>query len=131
MIRMLWWKFMVNVGMNQASAVMRAPYGVIQSSPHARELMEALMREVVVLAKAGGINLVEKDIDDWYGFLKTLSPRGKTSMLQDIEAGRKTEIEIFAGKVVELGKTHGIPTPVNETLLRIISVLEIINEASS
>jgi 2-dehydropantoate 2-reductase len=131
MIRMLWWKFMVNVGMNQASAVMRVPYGVIQSSPHARELMEALMREVVVLAKAGGINLVEKDIDDWYGFLKTLSPRGKTSMLQDIEAGRKTEIEIFAGKVVELGKTHGIPTPVNETLLRIISVLEIINEASS
>ncbi len=129
MIRMLWWKFMVNVGMNQASAVMRAPYGVFQSSPHAKELMEALMHEVVVLAKAAGIDLVEKDIDDWYGFLNTLSSVGKTSMLQDIEAGRKTEVEIFGGKVVELGKTYGIPTPVNETLLRIIRVLEVINDS--
>lgn len=129
MIRMLWWKFMVNVGMNQTSAVMKAPYGVFQSSPYARELMETSMREVVVLAKAAGIDLTEKDINDWYGLLKTLSPQGKTSMLQDIEAGRKTEIEIFAGKVVELGKTYGIPTPVNETLLRIIRVLEIINDS--
>jgi 2-dehydropantoate 2-reductase len=56
--------------------------------------------------------------------LHTLSPRGKTSTLQDIEAGRKTEIEMFAGKVVELGRTHGIPTPVNETMLHLIHVLE-------
>ena len=45
-------------------------------------------------------------------------------MLQDIEAGRKTEVEIFGGKVVELGETHGVPTPVNQTVLRIIRVLE-------
>jgi 2-dehydropantoate 2-reductase len=131
MIRMLWWKFMVNVGMNQTSAAMQAPYGVFQSSPYARELMETSMQEVVVLAKAAGIDLKEKDIDDWYGLLKTLSPQGKTSMLQDIEAGRKTEIEIFAGKVVELGKTYDIPAPVNETFLRIIRVLEFVNDSSS
>jgi len=130
MVRMLWWKFMVNVGMNQTSAAMQAPYGVFQASPFARELMETGMQEVVVLAKAGGIDLTEKDIDDWYGLINTLSPQGKTSMLQDVEAGRKTEIEIFAGKVVELGKTHGIPTPVNETLFRIVRVLESKNEDS-
>ena len=124
MIRMMWWKFMVNVGTNQASAVMRAPYGVLQSSPEARELMEALMREAIALAKAAGVNLVDQDVDDWYAFLNTLSPQGKTSMLQDIEAGRKTEVEIFGGKVVELGRTHGIPTPVNQTVQRIIQVLE-------
>lgn len=124
MIRMLWWKFMVNVGINQASAVMRAPYGVFQSSPDARALMETLMREVLVPAQRVGVNLGEKDIDGWYAVLKTLSPKGKTSMLQDIEAGRKTEIEIFAGKVVELGKSYGIPTPANQTLLSIIHVLE-------
>ena len=45
-------------------------------------------------------------------------------MLQDIEAGRKTEVDIFGGKVVELGKTHGVRTPVNQTILQIISVLE-------
>ena len=95
---------MVNVGMNQASAVMRAPYGVFQTMPEAQALMEALMHEVIVLAEHAGVNLVEQDIADWYGFLNTLSPQGKTSMLQDIEAGRKTEVEIFGGKVVALGK---------------------------
>ncbi len=124
MMRMLWWKFMINVGVNQASAAMRAPYGVFQSSPDAQALMEALMREVIVLAQCIGVNLGDQDLDGWYAVLKTLSPEGKTSMLQDIEAGRKTEVEAFAGKVVELGKLHGIPTPVNQTLLTIVHVLE-------
>ncbi|HTY23049.1 MAG TPA: 2-dehydropantoate 2-reductase [Desulfomonilaceae bacterium] len=124
MMRMLWWKFMINVGVNQASAVMQAPYGVFQSSADARALAEMLMREVIMLAQRVGVTLGEQDLDQWHSILKTLSPKGKTSMLQDIEAGRKTEVEIFAGKVVELGKSHGIPTPVNETLLNIIHVLE-------
>jgi 2-dehydropantoate 2-reductase len=124
MIRMLWWKFMINVGMNQASAAMRAPYGVFQTSADARALMEALMLEVITLAKVMGVNLAYQDIEDWYHFLNTLSPQGKTSMLQDIEAKRKTEVEIFGGKVVELGITHSVPTPVNQTLLQIIRILE-------
>ena len=115
---------MVNVGTNQASAVMRAPYGVFQSSPNARALMEELMREVITLAKVTGVQLFEQDLEDWYAVLDTLSEQGKTSMLQDMEAGRKTDVEIFGGKVVELGKIHGIPTPVNQTALRIIQVLE-------
>jgi 2-dehydropantoate 2-reductase len=124
MIRVMWWKFMINVSMNPPSAVMRAPYGAFQSSPEAQALMEALMREVITLARVEGVNLGEQDIADWYSVLQTLSPQGKTSMLQDIEAGRKTEIEMFAGKVVVLGREHGIPTPVNETMLRLIHVLE-------
>jgi 2-dehydropantoate 2-reductase len=124
MLRVMWWKFMVNVSMNPPSAVLGAPYGVFQASVEARALMEALMREVIALAQVEGVNLSEQDIADWYPVLHTLSPRGKTSTLQDIEAGRKTEIEMFAGKVVELGRTHGIPTPVNETMLHLIHVLE-------
>jgi len=124
MLRIMWWKFMINVGMNQASAVMRAPYGVFQAMPNAQALMEALMSEVIALAEVLEVNLTHRDIDDWYAFLNTLSPQGKTSMLQDIEAGRKTEVEIFGGKVVELGQTYGVPTPINQTVLRIIQVLE-------
>lgn len=124
MIRMLWWKFMINVGVNQSSAVLRAPFGVFHQSEDARALMEAAMQEVVNLAQAAKVNLVEQDIKNWYQYLFTLSPNGKTSMLQDLEDGRKTEVEIFGGKVVELGKTYGVPTPVNQTLLRIITVLE-------
>lgn len=124
MIRMMWWKFMVNVGVNQASAVMRAPFGVFQKSPEAQGLMEALMKEVTALTDVMDVNLTNRDIEEWYPFLNVLSPQGKTSMLQDIEAGRKTEVEIFGEKVVELGKAHGVPTPVNQTVLQIIRVLE-------
>ena len=124
MLRVMWWKFMVNVGMNAPSAVMRAPYGVFQRSADAQSLMEAAMREALELAKLEGINLVDQDIEEWYGFLNSLSPNGKTSMLQDIEADRKTEMEIFGGKVVRLADEHGVDVPVNKTLLRIIHVLE-------
>jgi len=124
MLQVMWWKFMVNVGMNAASAVMRASYGVFQRSTDAQMLMEAAMREALVLAKLEGIDLREQEIADWYDFLHTLSPNGKTSMLQDIEAGRKTEMEIFGGKVVRLAEVHGVDVPVNQTLTQIISVLE-------
>ncbi len=123
-MRVMWWKFMINVGVNQASAVLGAPYGVFQSSPDARDLMIALMQEVIAVAQKTGIDLSAADIDGWLEILASLSPSGKTSMLQDMEAGRKTEVELFAGQVVALGAQHHIPTPVNATILKIIKVLE-------
>ncbi|MBW2039701.1 MAG: ketopantoate reductase family protein [Deltaproteobacteria bacterium] len=124
MIRILWWKFMINVGINQVSAVLHAPYSIFQTSQEARELMESAMREVMSIAKAAKVHLSEEDIENWYSVLSGLSPQGKTSMLQDIEAKRKTEVEMFAGKMIELGRTYGIPTPVNQTLFRLIKVIE-------
>ena len=115
---------MINVGMNQASALMRAPYGVFQTSEDARALMRTLMQEVITLAQASDVNLAEADIEDWCAILQTLSPDGKTSMLQDIEAGRQTEVDVFGGKVVALGKALGITTPVNAALRHAIRVLE-------
>jgi len=123
MVRTMWWKFMINVGVNQVSAVLRASYGVFQRSAEAKALMESAMREVIVLGEAAGVRLDEEDIMDWYAVLGTLSPEGKTSMMQDMEAGRKTEVEMFAGKVMKLGGERGIPTPVNDTLYRILRVM--------
>lgn len=125
MIRIIWWKFMVNVGINQASAALNATYGDFQTSPAARNLMESAMKEVIQIAKAEGIQLSEDDIAKWYQVLSVLSPSGKTSMLQDVEAGRKTEVEMFAGKVLELGRKHTIPTPVNERLFKTIREIEL------
>jgi 2-dehydropantoate 2-reductase len=123
-MRAMWWKFMVNVGINQASAVLGAPYHVFHGSADARALMRSLMAEVVAIAGRAGIDLSPADLDAWESALMGLSPEGKTSMLQDVEAGRKTELEIFAGKVVELGRQYGVPTPVNETVQSIIRVIE-------
>lgn len=124
MIRMMWWKLMVNVGVNQTSAVLNAPYHVMQTVRPAQEVMEAAMREVIVCAGAAGVNLTEQDLADWYPVLNKLDPAGRTSMAQDIAAGRKTEVEIFAGKVIRLGEEYGLPTPVNATLLNLIHAKE-------
>jgi 2-dehydropantoate 2-reductase len=62
------------------------------------------------------VRLGPEDVERIFPILATLGPDGKTSMLQDVEAGRKTEVEIFAGAVTELGRRHGVATPVNELL---------------
>jgi 2-dehydropantoate 2-reductase len=124
MTRILWWKFMINVGINQASAVLRAPYKVFQAGGAARELMETAMWEVVRLAGKAGVDLSEADISGFDPYLFRLNPQGKTSMLQDVEAGRKTEVEMFAGRVIELGRRYDVPTPVNQRLFDQIRKIE-------
>lgn len=116
MIRSLWFKFMINVGVNQVSAVLGATYGVMQTSAEARELMDSAMLEVISIARTLNIDISEKDIGEWYKVLGGLNPSGKTSMLQDVEAGRPTEVEMLAGAVIELGKRNNVPTPVNQQL---------------
>ncbi|MDD2309617.1 MAG: ketopantoate reductase family protein [Desulfuromonadaceae bacterium] len=124
MIRSLWFKFMINVGANQTSAVLRSSYGTLRSSTDARELMDSAMLEVIAIARAMKVDLSEKDIKEWYRVLGSLNPAGKTSMLQDVEAGRKTEVEMLAGVVIELGRCHGVPTPVNQKLFDELKRLE-------
>lgn len=124
MNRSVWWKFMVNVGMNQSSAVTGATYGRYKSEPELRWLKETLMREVIAVAQAEGVNLRNEDASSFYKTLDIIAEDGKTSMLQDIEASRKTELDMFAPVVIALGEKHGIPTPVNRTMLSIIRSLE-------
>ncbi len=117
-----WWKFMMNVGINQVSAVTGATYGDFCLRPEALELAILASREVVALAPLEGVELTEQDIERYIAILHTLTPDGKTSMLQDMEAGRQTEVDIFAGTVTALGRRHGIPTPVNDVLYRLIKL---------
>jgi 2-dehydropantoate 2-reductase len=124
MIRILWWKFMINVGINQASAVLRAPFSIFQTSKEARDLMESAMREVIRLSEKAQVNLTHEDIKKFNEILLGLNPEGKTSMLQDVEAGRKTEVEMFAGKVISLGKQYNVPTPANQRLFDLIKEIE-------
>jgi 2-dehydropantoate 2-reductase len=131
MIRILWWKFMINVGINQASAVLRAPFSVFQTSQEARNLMESAMREVIMLSEKAGVNLSEEDIEMFNKILLDINPQGKTSMLQDTEAGRKTEVEMFAGKVIELGRQLDVPTPINQKLFDLIKNIEAENDLAN
>lgn len=127
MERTLWWKFMVNVGINQASAILRAPYKEFHRPGKARELMDALISEVVELSRrmrigCEGTGLSDDDVERWYSLLATLGPERKTSMLQDVEAGRRTEVDLFGETVIRLASTCGLEVPwnreVTEALLR-------------
>ncbi len=121
----MWWKFMINVGVNQTSAVLKAPYKVFQEIQEAHDFMTSAMKEVIVLAEKLGVHLTERDLNKFDRILKEgLSPEGKTSMLQDIEAGRKTEVEFLAGTVCKLGREHNVPTPINDMLFKMIRSLE-------
>ena len=124
MMRSLWFKYMINVGANQVSAVLGADYGTLRSRSQARDLMDAAMREVISLARAEQVDLSEADIKEWYRILATLDPVGKTSMLQDVEARRPTEVQMLAGTAIELGRRHGMPTPVNRCLFEDLKRIE-------
>lgn len=124
MLKRQWGKLMLNVGVNQAVTVYGSNYGAIQRKGQARDTMIAAMREVITLAEKEGINLTEGDLNYWLEVLGQLSPEGKPSMRQDIEARRYSEVELFAGTVLELGRKHGIATPVNQELYDQIKAME-------
>lgn len=124
MIRMIWKKFMLNVGVNQVTAVTKSTYGKVTSIETNLALFREAMSEVLAIAKASGIDLREEDIEEFVELMSKFSPNSKTSMLQDVEARRKTEVDYFAGTVVEMGKKLSIPTPVNHVLYCIIKSME-------
>ena len=119
-----WSKLMLNVGVNQAAMVYKTNYGGLQSPGKARDAMLAAMREVLALAPHVRVDLKESNIDDWMRILATLSPTGTPSMRQDSDAKRPTEVELFAGTVVRLGKKYGVATPVNNEFYTRIKALE-------
>jgi 2-dehydropantoate 2-reductase len=120
----LWKKFMINVGANQTSAILRCPYGVLQRSGEARDIARQAMEEVASLAPYEGLRLTDDDVRDAFARIDALSPEGRTSMCQDVEANRKTEIELFGATVVELGRRHGASVPVNELMCKMIRAIE-------
>jgi 2-dehydropantoate 2-reductase len=107
---------MMNVGVNQTASVYLCNYGGLQEEGQARNTMIAAMREVIPLSKRAGYPLTEEDLSYWLKVLSVLRPEGKPSMQQDVEAGKTTEVGLFSGTVLELGRKYGIETPVNEAL---------------
>lgn len=113
----LWSKLVCNVGVNQTVALYGGTYRGVHQPGEAREMMREAMRECVAVGQAEGIALTEKDVEFWMDVVDHLGADGEPSMRQDAKAGRKTEVDLFAGTVCALGKKHGILTPVNDQFL--------------
>lgn len=113
----MWGKLLCNVGVNQTVSLVEGTYRSVQQEGEAREMMKAAMRETILVANAEGVALSDKDMADWITVIDGLSPDGEPSMRQDSKAGRKTEVALFAGTICELGRKHGVATPVNDRFL--------------
>lgn len=113
----MWGKLLCNVGVNQTVSLYAGTYRTVQQEGEARDMMKAAMEEVILVANAEGVDLEKKDLEQWVGIIDTLNPDGEPSMRQDSKAGRKTEVALFAGTICELGKKHGIATPINDVFL--------------
>jgi 2-dehydropantoate 2-reductase len=124
MNRQLWFKFMLNVAVNQWTAILGFDYGDLQKNSAIRTLLADTMREVITLSKAMGTGLAESDIASTFVTLDKLRPEGRTSMLQDVDAKRTTEVEAFAGVVMEKCRRLGLAAPINSALYLAIKALE-------
>ncbi len=124
MLRGVWRKWMLNIGANQVSALTEANYLDFGRISEVKQLLHSAMEELLVLAKKEGVDLRETDVDELIEYLTTYKFPKKTSMLQDVLAKRKTEIETISGDVIKLSKKWNIPCPVNETMYRLIRIKE-------
>lgn len=122
-IHSLWLKYMLNVSANQTTAILRMNFGEMLENDKCMNFAINVMKEVQAIAKAEGVRNTESMINETIEHLHTMIPEGKTSMLQDVEAGRKTEVEMFAGTVIKLGKEFGIPTPYNKIIKEMIEII--------
>lgn len=119
----MWSKFCINVSENLIGAMMDINYGQMKN-PHILDGIKMVQEEVVAVANAMGIPLSEKDIKSNLEALKEEIDEGVPSTLQDIRAGRKTEVDLFAGEMVRKGEEYGIATPYSKFLLTLIRGIE-------
>lgn len=119
----LWNKLLVNVGINALTAINNCPNGALLADFEIAELMAAAIAEGAMVAKKLGIKLDREPLAaarEVCGATAT----NLSSMLQDLRAGRPTEIEAINGAVLRLGGSLGISMPVNEALVRRMRELE-------
>ncbi|MDR3209138.1 MAG: ketopantoate reductase family protein [Oscillospiraceae bacterium] len=124
MKKSLWWKYMLNMGVNQTLAVLRQPYSALQRGGFAREIARDTMLEAVEVANREGVALTSADAERAFEVVRGIDPNGKPSTLQDVEAGRRTEIEMFSGDLLRMAARHGLTLPVNDMLYRLIKAGE-------
>jgi 2-dehydropantoate 2-reductase len=113
----LWRKLAANCAINALSALRGVPNGALLEDPAARPVLEAAAREVQAVAAARGIDLGADPVEMTLEVLRTTASN-RSSMLQDVEGGRATEVDALNGAVVREGRRLGVPTPVNEELWR-------------
>jgi 2-dehydropantoate 2-reductase len=131
----LWTKLILNCALNAISGLGKVTYGEIRANADARQVMEAVVRETLKVARAKGILLPAFDDPQVAvaGALKVAEQMSGTrsSTAQDMARGKGTEIDSLNGYVARVGAQVGVPTPVNHTLYSLVKLQELGFEKSS
>lgn len=131
----LWGKVLYNCSLNALGAILNVPYGFLGEAAEVRAVMRTIIDEIFVVAQAKGIPMVYSDPEEYWRFFleKQLPPTAahRSSMLQDMERGRLTEIDSLNGAIARYGRELSVPTPVNETITAIIKGIESKKQGSS
>lgn len=118
----IWGKFRLNVCNNLPQAILGAGVGCYSDSTHMKVISDGLRRELEQIALAKGIDMSKMAGTSGRGSAVPASARYST--LQDLDAGRHTEIDMFSGTLMRMGEELGIPTPYNEYTYHMIKALE-------
>ena len=130
---LLWAKVFYNAALNPLGALLGVHYGALPEHAESRALMDHVIDEAFAVASAEGVTLPwvnpAEYQQEFYGRLVPATYDHRSSMLQDLERGRRTEIDAINGAVWHRGAERGINTPVNETLTRLVHAVEAIRDA--
>ena len=118
----IWSKFRLNVCNNLPQAILGAGVGCYRDSVHMKAISDGLKGELEAIAQAKGIDLSKTEASSGRG--SAVPPSARYSTLQDLDAGRHTEIDMFSGALIRMGKELGIPTPYNEYTYHMMKALE-------
>ena len=117
----IWSKFRLNVYSNLPQAIIGTGMGCYRDSVHMKAISDGLRSELEAIAAAKGIDLSKVAP---FSLDSSSPPATRYSTLQDLDAKRHTEIDMFSGALVRMGRELGIPTPYNEYTYHIIKALE-------
>ncbi len=121
----MWDKLLVNVATGALTGITRLTYGQLYDEPLLAATAKAAVAEAIAVARAAGVVLSLTEPEQaWRLAAEGLAASFKTSMLQSLEKGSITEIDFINGSVVSWGQRHGVPTPVNTTLVACIKGIE-------
>ncbi len=120
----LWSKLMVNCAYNAISGLAQASYAQLAALPSIRALQQAVVREVVALADAEGVQLPLQPALEAMERIAVAMPAQLSSTAQDMARSKPSEIDHLNGFVARRGRELGIPTPVNETLHALVKLVE-------
>jgi 2-dehydropantoate 2-reductase len=121
---LVWSKLVINVGINALTALTNQPNGWLLESEDTRAIMADLVAEAVAVAGARGIALAHTDPLAVVYDVAARTGANRSSMLQDFDRRRPSEIEVMNGAIVREGGSAGVAVPVNTTITRLIRAIE-------